>query len=771
MAYYSGPSSLSTNCATVNTTHFPGCGSRLRPRPPAFFAGRQKSVQAKVPQYPPNPYRGATAATLLASIQAGWLPGFQSEPSELKVSSNPYAGADAASLLSSIQSGWIPCLHSRYEGSRCCASSRHLSGSSYSSPAYSFVSMSHCGLPRASSPDTSSAEDVPIDVAPKAFVAAAVDDILTRSPSLLATGSEFERRETSCNTARNDAKPVEEGRLSAEASQQDGEDDTEDEDEQEAISRHRRIHDANTWGIWYRKKRGVKRAFLRHPFKFSEAGSRCEGYEGEDEDEYGHLSLHSRLSLRSRRFEAPWDLDEDEGAKKMPVEYPLHIRSFRNENRIRYTLTYGSETTVGDKFGAKRVRHLVIHDGLSYPLRKVMNVTVKKHEPSLQRLLALIKANWTRTCTRHDGEIQSLDPNYIDDLQEILSGLTSVTTLELGKYVGCNPDPSTLTVLHSGWTTFGSGLTNLIFNFIPEELTIMLPPHTKLVQLQMLTIQIITLVHASDADQIARLEENLLPFLETHRDVLRSLTLNFEGLVDMSSLIASLPYMPFLSSFCLIQVLPAPFSHLYLDFFVGSNLFPDPAVWFFERFIGIPFPQLTSLSLKFPDLFRELPEQVIPYLQYYLPTLTSLELSHYTFLDEDVARFLLPHICQHLRHLHLNISSLTRNLLRLFATNLPNLHSLSLGAAWNRFHAFDIAYLYYEDVNGVYLAVPQITFPDWNLDSLRIFPSDAFPNKRLAFYAKALLTTIPRLQYFCGVERGEILNLPLKADIDYFHGN
>jgi len=292
----------------------------------------------------------------------------------------------------------------------------------------------------------------------------------------------------------------------------------------------------------------------------------------------------------------------------------------------------------------------------------------------------------------------------LDQLLHAVPGLTSLITLDV-----CLPysldDHSfywtKLDALKAGWPIFAANLTTLTIDVPLEEIHLVLLPHISLVRLEKFSAMLHVAHKTSQPNNLLR--KSLSPFLIAHSPTLRSLKLDAQEKVDISSVLADLRHMPCLNTLNLshrflsleltslaghhqfLETHRSQLQHLRLDYFEwGFPFFNTPEEFFNQEWCRVLFPELRSLSLRLRVSYFTTPfeDAAITYIQQHIPTVESLHV-YLTFSYEQVASILTgpkggEYQLTKLGTLDLRIWCFSPALLILLAVNAPQLQSLRL---------------------------------------------------------------------------------------------
>jgi hypothetical protein len=259
--------------------------------------------------------------------------------------------------------------------------------------------------------------------------------------------------------------------------------------------------------------------------------------------------------------------------------------------------------------------------------------------------------------------------------------------------------------LPAGWSTFRTSLRSLELTVPVEDLVAVLPNLSQgiLPNLDTFSLRIFRASIATQGDVIIMVE-TILPFLQSHRHTLRSLTLDnnhaMAQRINLSPLLLEL-HLSSLTHFKLVQ--PYAFmlgaadytglmrffqrhsSHL-THFTIATGL---PSVvdrasqlspFFTQECFAMPLPRLEHLAVDHSFSDEYVGDSMIHYIHQFRPTLVSLKLdSFYTWTFESV-RLLVEGFAStaRLQRLDILIVCFEPELLTILAANLPNLEVLNI---------------------------------------------------------------------------------------------
>lgn len=248
-----------------------------------------------------------------------------------------------------------------------------------------------------------------------------------------------------------------------------------------------------------------------------------------------------------------------------------------------------------------------------------------------------------------------------------------------------------------GWSSFRSSLQSLDLKVPIENLATVLPEET-IDNLETLSLQVIRAALGTKEDDI--ILATLLPFIQAHRNSLRSVTLVSMEQTNLSPLLSGVS-LPHLTHFKL--VLPHIRSgnsnlsgiqcflrrhrmHLSsFDITIRTPLYnpsPDYSI-FGEEYFLVALPKLEHLSLyyAFSDTINGGPvrNSVIGYIHQFKSSLTSLKASPF-FLHFESVKWLVEGFLSsgRLKSLHISVEEFCPELITVLAANLPNLEILNI---------------------------------------------------------------------------------------------
>lgn len=254
-----------------------------------------------------------------------------------------------------------------------------------------------------------------------------------------------------------------------------------------------------------------------------------------------------------------------------------------------------------------------------------------------------------------------------------------------------------------GWSTFRTSLRSLELRVPVEDLVLVLPDLSRgiLPNLDTISLRIIRASIAAQEDVI--MVETILPFLQSHRLTLRSLTLDMAERTNLSPLLLEL-HLSSLTHFRLVQ----PFikqgeadytglqrffqthrSHLtHFDIAIGLPSVLDaasqPYPFFSQECFATPLPRLEHLSIdySFSDAYGGgvLRDSVISYIHQFRSTLVSLKLDYFHCWVLESVKLLVEGFVSsaRLRRLDILVVFFEPELLTVLAANLPHLEVLNI---------------------------------------------------------------------------------------------
>lgn len=286
----------------------------------------------------------------------------------------------------------------------------------------------------------------------------------------------------------------------------------------------------------------------------------------------------------------------------------------------------------------------------------------------------------------------------VDNILELMGQLCLLRTLkiEIRGQEHWYFNDSTIDFFTPGWVAFGSNLRSLQLKVPLEDLAKVLPSFPKhLGSLEDLTLSIARALFTTDETEIFR--GILIPFINTHRQSLRSLSFDVADQNNISPLLEALVPMPSLRCFKLNQpfvgeqhtnfsglqhffkVHRSYLTHFDLDIMPTFTHHPIPYAFFAQGCFGVPLPKLVHLSIHLRHFPKQYAGGMLPYIHQFRSTLRSLKVSHYQWTSESL-RILVEGFTPIgiLKELEVSILEFDPDLLRTLATNLPNLEVLSL---------------------------------------------------------------------------------------------
>ncbi|KAF8183452.1 hypothetical protein BJ912DRAFT_1061340 [Pholiota molesta] len=324
-----------------------------------------------------------------------------------------------------------------------------------------------------------------------------------------------------------------------------------------------------------------------------------------------------------------------------------------------------------------------------------------------------------------------------------------------------------------GWSTFRTNLRSLELTVPVEDLVAVLPnlSHGILPNLDTISLRISRASTATQNDDIIMVE-TILPFLQSHRHTIRSLT--FDNNHDMVRRINLSPVLLELHLSSLTHFTLTHSSHL-THFAITTGESPPFDIFdaaprrrtypfFSQECFATPLPQLEHLAIHYSSAdeheWEAQRNSMIPYIQQFRSTLVSLKLVsldiYYRWTFESV-RLLVEGFASsaRLRRLDILVACFDPELLTILAANLPNLEVLNITtwslSRWGR--TSDL--LMGPDVPLLALGTSALSFPQWRLRSLNLHIYGLDPGAiNAAYYMErdlcksALLETLPNVEVF-----------------------
>jgi len=328
----------------------------------------------------------------------------------------------------------------------------------------------------------------------------------------------------------------------------------------------------------------------------------------------------------------------------------------------------------------------------------------QKHEPhrALESRPSFWKLIRRKLSRRRRVDVLPEPKTALDRLLDAVPGLTTLTTLDVDLPHSSN-DPfhaMKIKVLEAGWPVFSTNLMSLSLNVPLEEIHLVVPSHNTLLRLESFSIVLYNF-HSpmSELDEVIR--RTLFPFLINLCPTLRSLKLDARKNVDISSILADLPHMPYLRNLDISH----PFLSLELTSLVGHHLFlkahqsqlqyltlnfvaqSSPLnvtdEFFNQEWCRVLLPDLQFLSFGLSGFSVSCEAAAIPYFQRQTPNLKSLEVHPLWFSYDQMASIITGpkaagYQLKALRTLDVQIRCFSPDLLSLLADRIPHLRSLKL---------------------------------------------------------------------------------------------
>jgi hypothetical protein len=283
-------------------------------------------------------------------------------------------------------------------------------------------------------------------------------------------------------------------------------------------------------------------------------------------------------------------------------------------------------------------------------------------------------------------------------LKELRSLLIDVNTSEHWYF-----QQAAIPFFTTGWSTFRTSLQSLELRVPVEDLTLVLPDLSQdiLPNLDTVSIWIIRASIAAREDII--MVETILPFLQSHRRTLRSLTLDVAERTNLSPLLLTL-HLPSLTHFKLAQpyfkqgeadytgltrFFKVHRSHLtHFEIVTGPPTVLDAASrrypFFSQECFTIPLPRLEHLSIDraISEAYSGgiLRDSVTSYVHQFKSTLVSLKLTGaHSWVLCGVKRLVEGFVSSaRLRRLDISVVFFQPELLAVLAANLPHLEVLNI---------------------------------------------------------------------------------------------
>ncbi|KAF8183425.1 hypothetical protein BJ912DRAFT_551433 [Pholiota molesta] len=344
-----------------------------------------------------------------------------------------------------------------------------------------------------------------------------------------------------------------------------------------------------------------------------------------------------------------------------------------------------------------------------------------------------------------------------------------------------------------GWSTFRTSLRSLELTVPVEDLVVILPnlSHGILPNLDTISLRISRASIATQGDVI--MGETILPFLQSHRHTLRSLTLDNDH--DMAERINLSPLLLelHLSSLTHFKLVP-PFAFLlreanytgllrffqthrsHLTHFAIAIGFPSgfdhgslPFPFFSEECFATPLPRLEHLAIDYSFTYNEstwgvLRNSMIRYIHQFRSTLVSLKLNSFDIWSLQSVRLLVEGFASsaQLRRLDIMVDFFEPELLTILAANLPHLEVLNISMLSISHRGRSSDPLISSDVPLFTLCMSSLSFPQWRLRSLNLQVPGSGPDAITALcylesdpWRSALLEALPNVEVFCGLSRHE----------------
>jgi len=287
-------------------------------------------------------------------------------------------------------------------------------------------------------------------------------------------------------------------------------------------------------------------------------------------------------------------------------------------------------------------------------------------------------------------------------LLNAMPGLTSLTTLDVSLPYNLEDlffHSTKLSLIKAGWPVFAANLTTLYLDVPLEEIHLILLSHIKLLRLERFYIVLHTFYAMSEPYSLIR--TSLIPFLIAHGPTLRSLKLLALEDLDMSSILADLQHMPYLSSLDIAQPMQLMgfvghhqfleahrlhLQHLTLEVMEAPFFGMDISEFFNQEWCRVLLPELQSLSFGLSPRFEGPYEAAIAYFQRHIPTVKSLIIRSLNFSYDQFSSILTGpkhggYQLSGLGTLDIQIWCFSPAFLSLLADKTPHLQSLRLKAS------------------------------------------------------------------------------------------
>ncbi|KAF8067914.1 hypothetical protein FPV67DRAFT_1164564 [Lyophyllum atratum] len=292
-----------------------------------------------------------------------------------------------------------------------------------------------------------------------------------------------------------------------------------------------------------------------------------------------------------------------------------------------------------------------------------------------------------------------INKKFVKQMVQVMHGLSAVTSMELCCWY--NPSPDFLSILHTGWVTFGAALRHLKLEIPLMSFRLAMPPSAVFPCLEVLHLTFsVAYGRRDEVDPTTLMCELFAPFINGHHPTLRSLHLHAheDQKFDPLPFLLRLCHLPRLTTFGLqfdfvnIQQADSKGLQHVLDLHArqlrelslqirSSRYMPrrlSDDEWYGQKILHVPFTKLAVLALRtelFPTVSR-----TAEYLHQFEDSLTSLDLSGTTISSHDDVEALTNAFTSRgiLRKIKMPVYCLSPPLLSIFAAKLPGLEELCL---------------------------------------------------------------------------------------------
>ena len=269
-----------------------------------------------------------------------------------------------------------------------------------------------------------------------------------------------------------------------------------------------------------------------------------------------------------------------------------------------------------------------------------------------------------------------------------------------------------ISLIQAAWTSFSTRLYSLTVAAPLDVIAAIIPSSPTFTSLESLSLTLFAPPMCDDSSLSDSLASHIQAFINRHRHTLRSLDLSGRILkytvplvakIDLGVLLVCLDNIPHLTSLAfntspsIDPTLVARFLDLHskrlhnldITMTASDSSYREIPTNPFLQHIRVPIPDLNTLSLDFSHCCWAVstPDVLQNYVGQYSSSLTSIKILRAMLSREHALALFDPKGCLqsaiNLRHMVIELESLTPEILDLISTTLPNLYELEV-----RFHAF-----------------------------------------------------------------------------------